>query len=100
MEHRGGRLVIRHHEAEVELELDNCWQVQLLRGSADPIAGYKQSFVLNENDSDAVWLLVVFEDRASYDKNANDPAQHERFMEMRGLLEADPEWHDGMIMEG
>ena len=64
------------------------------------IKGYVGTYVLNENDSDAVWLLVVFEDRASYDKNANDPAQHERFMEMRGLLEADPEWHDGMIMEG
>jgi hypothetical protein len=68
--------------------------------SGDPIPGYKQSYVLTENDSDAVWLFVIFEDRASYDKNANDPAQHERFMEMRGLLEADPEWHDGMIMEG
>jgi hypothetical protein len=68
--------------------------------SGDPIPGYKQSFVLSENDTDAVWLFVIFEDRASYHKNANDPAQHERFMEMRGLLEADPEWHDGMIMEG
>ena len=42
----------------------------------------------------------IFEDRASYDKNANDPAQHERYTAMRALLEADPEWHDGMIMEG
>ena len=66
----------------------------------DPIPGYVKSYVLAENDSDAMWLFVVFEDRASYDRNADDPAQHERFMEMRALLEADPEWHDGMIQEG
>jgi hypothetical protein len=65
-----------------------------------PVPGYVKSYVLSENDSDARWLFVIFEDRASYDKNADDPAQNERYMAMRGLLEADPEWHDGMIMEG
>ena len=66
----------------------------------EPIAGYLKSYVLTENDSDTNWLFVVFEDRASYDRNADDPAQHERFMEIRGLLEEDPEWHDGVIEEG
>ena len=65
-----------------------------------PVPGYVKSYVLSENDSDAHWLFVIFEDRASYDKNADDPAQNERYMAMRGLLEADPEWHDGMIVEG
>jgi hypothetical protein len=65
-----------------------------------PVPGYVKSYVLSENDSDVRWLFVIFEDRASYDKNADDPAQNERYMAMRGLLEADPEWHDGMIMEG
>jgi quinol monooxygenase YgiN len=68
--------------------------------SGDPVPGYIRSYVLNENDSDAFWLFVMFEDRASYDKNADDPAQHERYTAMRALLEADPEWHDGMVMEG
>ena len=66
----------------------------------DPVPGYIRSYVLSENDSDVQWVFVVFEDRASYDRNADDPAQHERFVEMRALLEADPEWHDGMIQEG
>jgi len=68
--------------------------------SGDPIPGYVRSYALSENDSDARWVFVIFEDRASYDKNADDPAQHERYTAMRALLEADPEWHDGMIMEG
>ena len=63
-------------------------------------AGYIQSYVLSENDSDSQWLFVVFEDRASYDANANDPAQHERYTAFRALMEADPEWHDGANEEG
>jgi len=63
-------------------------------------AGYIRSFVLSENNSDTQWLFVIFEDKASYTANADDPAQHERFMEFRALMEADPEWHDGTIEEG
>jgi len=64
------------------------------------VAGYIRSYVLSENDSDTQWLFVVFEDKASYTANADDPAQHERYMEFRALMEADPEWHDGVIEEG
>jgi quinol monooxygenase YgiN len=63
----------------------------------DQVEGYVTSYVLFENDTDVAWLLAVFSDRASYDANANDPAQHERFMQMRALMDADPEWHDGEI---
>jgi hypothetical protein len=61
------------------------------------IPGMVTSYVLHENDSDVSWLLAIFEDRASYDKNADDPAQHQRYLEYRALMEADPEWHDGEI---
>ena len=63
-------------------------------------AGYIQSYVLSENDGDTQWLFVMFEDKASYMANADDPAQNERYMEFRALMEADPEWHDGTIEEG
>ena len=63
-------------------------------------AGYIQSYVLSENDSDTQWLFVMFEDKASYMANADDPAQNQRYMEFRALMEADPEWHDGTIEEG
>jgi quinol monooxygenase YgiN len=63
----------------------------------DHVEGYVTSYVLFENDTDVAWLMAVFSDRASYDANANDPAQHERYTEMRALMDADPEWHDGEI---
>jgi hypothetical protein len=78
--------------ADLKAEMD--------RQMSDPIAGYVKSYALLENDSDTLWLTVVFEDKDSYMKNADDPAQHERYMAMRSLLAADPEWHDGTIEEG
>jgi hypothetical protein len=67
---------------------------------SDPVAGYVKSYALIENDSDTLWLTVIFDDKDSYMKNADDPSQHERYMAMRALLAADPEWHDGTIEEG
>ena len=61
------------------------------------VPGFVASYVLHENDSDVSWLVAIFEDKASYDRNADDPAQNERYEEFRALMEDDPEWHDGEI---
>ena len=61
--------------------------------SASLVAAY----TLYENEGDGGWLVAVFEDRASYDKNADDPRMNEKYVEYRALMEADPEWHDGDI---
>jgi quinol monooxygenase YgiN len=67
------------------------------RQNYETVPGYVRSYVLHENDSDVTWLLAVFEDRASYEKNADDPAQNDRYIEYRALMEDDPQWHDGEI---
>jgi len=70
----------------------------LARQDADGMpAGFVTAYTLYENDSDTAWLFAVFEDRAAYDANADDPAQNERYVEYRALMEDDPEWHDGEI---
>ena len=40
-------------------------------------------------------LAVAFESREAYHANAASPEQDARYQELRALLEADPEWHDG-----
>lgn len=45
-----------------------------------------------------VWLVVGFTSRAAYQTNAASPEQHERYQELRALLDADPEWHDGEVL--
>ena len=66
--------------------------------SAAVVPGYVSGHVLYENDSDTGWLIAIFEDRASYDKNADSPDQNDRYMEFRALMEDDPEWHDGELV--
>jgi quinol monooxygenase YgiN len=85
--------------AKVRVKPENREPLRKLTEGEDygQVDGYISSSVLYENDSDVTWLFVTFRDRASYDANANDPAQNERYMAMRALMDADPEWHDGEI---
>ena len=39
--------------------------------------------------------VSVFQDRASYMANADDPEQDRWYRKLRELLQADPEWEDG-----
>jgi hypothetical protein len=50
----------------------------------------------NENE---LWLVVAFESREAYRRNAESPEQHQRYLQLRELLEADPEWHDGEVIQ-
>ena len=88
--------------AKMRVKAENVEALQKVMADqmSEPVPGYQRSYVLSENESEDFWLFVIFDDRASYDKNANDPAQHERYTAMRALLEADPERHDGTVMEG
>jgi quinol monooxygenase YgiN len=67
------------------------------RSAERSIEGMIASYTLMENDSDDVWMFAVFSDRETYDKNANDPAMHETYLQYRPLMEIEPEWHDGEI---
>jgi len=46
-----------------------------------------------------LFLVVVFESREAYWANAQSPEQNQRYEEMRALMSADPEWHDGEIVD-
>lgn len=62
------------------------------------IAGFQHAFRLHEANGD-VWVMVMFDNEAAYRKNAADPDQDKRYRQLRDLLESDPEWHDGEIIE-
>ena len=72
------------------------------RQEADQAAvpGYVTSYVMfPENRQDEVLLVAMFQDRDSYYRNADDPAQHQRYLEYRALMEDEPEWSDGEWLE-
>ncbi len=49
-------------------------------------------------DPHCYWLVVLFESREAYHANAASPEQHARYLRLRALLTAEPEWHDGEIV--
>jgi len=63
------------------------------------IPGHRGTYIYRaDGDSNEYWLAVAFEDKAAYTANADSPEQNARFQEMRALMAADPEWHDGEII--
>jgi hypothetical protein len=64
------------------------------------VPGYRRGYLMfPENREGEVLIVAVFEDRESYRRNADDPAQHERYLAYRALLEDEPEWSDGEWVE-
>ncbi len=51
-----------------------------------------------DSDPRAFIMTVLFEDKASYHANAQDPAQDREYQRLRGLLSEDPIWDDGEVV--
>jgi hypothetical protein len=68
------------------------------------VPGFRGSWLFRPGhdpyDRPTLFLVAMFEDEASYRANADSPDQHERYLEMRALLEDDPDWMDGTFEEG
>ncbi len=51
-----------------------------------------------DTGGDEFYLVAIFRDRETYLANADSLEQHERYLQFRSFLVADPEWHDGDIV--
>jgi Antibiotic biosynthesis monooxygenase len=84
--------------ARMKIQRERVDELRTLMDSIEtrPIEGYHGSHLLIPDDGrDEVVLVVYFDDKASYMKNADDPRMHEDYLKYRALLDADPEWTDG-----
>jgi quinol monooxygenase YgiN len=52
-----------------------------------------------DDDPQVLYIVVGFESKEAYRTNAESPEMHQRYLQYRELLEADPEWHDGEIID-
>lgn len=69
------------------------------RDFAPKIKGAKAGYLYRlDADPNAVIMVAIFEDKASYTANADNPEQDKWFRRLRDNLEADPEWSDGEIV--
>ena len=84
--------------ARMQVTLENLDKLKALIEAVEQraVEGYVGTHMLIPDVwHDEILMVVMFEDRATYVKNANDPAMHEDFLKYRALLETDPEWTDG-----
>jgi quinol monooxygenase YgiN len=51
-----------------------------------------------DTDPNEFIMAVLFESRDAYRANAESPEQHQRYQQIRALLERDPEWSDGEVI--
>ena len=59
-----------------------------------------QSVVLYRADANPreYWVASTWDSREAYHSNSRTPEQDQRFRQLRELMDADPEWHDGEIV--
>ncbi len=83
--------------AKIKPENRRAFEDVMTKQMADaPVQGFVAGYTMwPEKMDDEVMLVAIFEDRDSYMRNADDPAQDARYREMRALLESDPDWTDG-----
>lgn len=85
--------------AKVKVNPSKIAELQAVGDSLGKPAGQVARYIFQADANPGeVWLVGVFESREAYWANANSPEQHERFMQIRALVESDPEWHDGEII--
>jgi heme-degrading monooxygenase HmoA len=64
------------------------------------IPGFVFQYVYRTDNDPRNYVLVIgFTDRDAYVKNANSPDQNTRYLAFRDLMERDPEWTDGEIVD-
>jgi hypothetical protein len=63
------------------------------------VPGFVNTLVYKmDANANEYFMAVVFQDKASYVKNAEDPAQDARYRQFIAFLDGEPEWHDGEIV--
>lgn len=81
------------HGAEPLLD---AWYGGMMHAVADK--GWLQTTIYQSDDDPQIyWMVVLFEDREAYRRNAESRNQDARYRQLRSCLESDPEWHDGQV---
>ncbi len=53
----------------------------------------------SDDDPNELFMVVTTDSREAYRARAESPEQHALFLEMMQFLAAEPEWHDGEVVQ-
>ena len=70
-------------EQEQRNDIDGAVALLIFQSATDPLEFY---------------MVAVAESEEHYRAIAASPDQHQEYLRMRELLQADPEWHDGRVV--
>ncbi len=91
------RLKVKPGQDQRLVELWREWE----RERKPKVKGAVGELLLKPDEKSGEFVgVAVFEDRAAYMANADDPDQDAWYHKLRELLEADPEWEDGEYVAG
>lgn len=75
-------------------------ELQTFAQDLSPAPGQTARYVFQADaDPSELWLVAVFESKEAYWANVRRPEQHESYLKLRSYLDADPQWHDGAILD-
>jgi quinol monooxygenase YgiN len=84
---------------QVRPGMEEAFPAEAKRQEERQPAGAVASYVYQmDRSSSEFFLVVMFESKAAYVANAQDPRQHEGYQRLMGVLAAEPEWNDGEII--
>jgi len=69
-----------------------------MEGAANAQEGHVATYVKSDSDPNVHFVTTIFESKGAYKKFADSPEQDKRFHQMKELLAAEPEWHDGEVI--
>ena len=73
--------------------------MQAMEGSQTGREGHVATYVFKSDaDPNVHFVATIFESKGAYKKFADSPDQDKRFRQMKELLVAEPEWHDGEVI--
>ena len=73
--------------------------MQVMDLSQSDREGHVATYVFKADaDPNVHFVATIFESKNAYKKFADSPEQDKRFNQMRELLAAEPEWHDGEVI--
>ena len=73
--------------------------MQVMEGTDEHREGHVATYVFKSDaDPNVHFVTTIFESKSAYKKFSDSAEQTKRFHQMRELLDADPEWHDGEVI--
>ncbi len=73
--------------------------MQTMEGGDAGREGHIATYVFKSDaDPNVHFVTTIFESKSAYKKFADSPEQDKRFHQMKELLAAEPEWHDGEVI--